>query len=295
MNTADQPEEIRLEGIGAAPGIARGAVIVYRRDEEEHPVYSIAEKDLPGEMERLENALIATRGEILETQKRIADAIGARDAAIFEAHLLVVEDQTLIDEVQRVLREERLNVEESFSRVARRYANTLREIDDSYLRERAADVEDVSRRVVRHLTGKIGRRFPETDQPHIIVAHDLSPADTAGLDRSFVLGFATEIGSHTSHTAIMARTLGLPAAVGLRDALARVRTGDDALLDGYSGRLIVRPTADTLAEYGQLAQRHTVVEEALGALRETESITRDGRHIILSANIELAQDRKSVV
>lgn len=290
MSEARQLGEVRIEGIAAAPGIARGGVVVYRRDDEEHPNYSIADADIPAEVARLEGALIATRSEILEAQKRIADAIGAEDAAIFDAHLLVLEDQTLIDEVQRSLRIKKINVEEVFFRVARRYADTLRQIDDSYLRERAADIEDVTRRVLRHLTGRGQRRIPEMNYPHLIIAHDISPADAAGLDRAFVLGFATEAGSRTSHTAIMARTLGLPAAVGLRDMLDRVVTGDEALLDGYSGRLILRPSPETLAEYGQLLQRHVVVEEALGALRETESVTKDGRHIILSANIELPQD-----
>ncbi len=287
MSDADPKIEKRFQGIPVAPGIAHGQVVVHWVDDEEIPVRKIPASEMPEEIARFEAALIATRAELLEIQQRIADAIGARDASIFDAHLLVVEDRTLIDEVLRGLEKDRLNVEYIFHKTAERYCKTLSEIDDPYLRERVVDIEDVARRVIRHLLGKAPRDLATEDKPHIIVSHNLTPSDTASINRSLVLGFATEQGSKTSHTAIMARSMDIPAIVGLHDICSELTSGDDVLLDGYSGVLILNPSPETLAEYGSLEKQKEKVEERLELIRETSSTTSDGRHIILSANIEL--------
>ena len=254
----------------------------------------IEEKEIPEEIARFETALIATRTQILEMQHRIAESIGAKDAGIFDAHLLVVEDRTLIDEVLRTLARDKTNVEHVFQSVAGRYAKTLSEIDDPYLRERALDIHDVTRRVVRNLMGKESRDLASITTPHILIAHNLAPSDTAQLNRHLVLGFATDMGSKTSHTAIMARSLNIPAVVGLHDASSQLATGDHILLDGYNGLVIVNPSDQTLWEYGELEVKKTEVEEKLTQLRETVSTTLDGRHVILSANIELPEDMEQV-
>jgi phosphotransferase system enzyme I (PtsI) len=286
--------ERRFHGIAVSPGIARGTVFVHRPEDEEPPVRRIEESEIPNEIARFENALIATRAQILEMQERIATSIGAKDASIFDAHLLVVEDRTLIDEVLRNLQREKYNIEHVFAQVAGRYAKTLSEIDDPYLRERALDIHDVTRRVIHNLMGKEARTLANISTPHILVAHNLTPSDTAQLNRALVLGFATDVGSKTSHTAIMARSLSIPAAVGLHDVSTQLSTGDHVLLDGYSGFIIVNPTDQTLWEYGELEIKKTEVEEKLTELRETESTTQDGRHIVLSANIELPDDLEQV-
>ncbi|MHA3773839.1 phosphoenolpyruvate--protein phosphotransferase [Verrucomicrobiota bacterium sgz303538] len=288
-DTSEQHER-RFHGVGVSPGIARGTVFVHRPDDEEAPVHRIEEDEIPNEIARFEAALLTTRHQILELQQRIAESIGTRDAGIFDAHLLVVEDRTLIDEVLRTLQRDRYNVEYVFSQVAGRYAKTLSEIDDPYLRERALDIHDVTRRVIRNLMGKEGRDLSAITTPHLLVAHNLTPSDTAQLNRHLVLGFATDIGSKTSHTAIMARSLNIPAVVGLHDISLQLETGDHVLLDGYNGLVIVNPTDQTLWEYGELEIKKTEVEEQLTKLRETESRTIDGRHVILSANIELPED-----
>ena len=158
-------------------------------------------------------ALIQTRMQILEMQQRIAESIGAKDAAIFDAHLLVVEDRTLIDEVLRKLKTDLCNVEWAFQEVATRYAETLSKIDDPYLRERALDIQDVTKRVIRNLQGKAPKAFLSLSQPHILVAHNLTPSDTASMNRENVLGIATDVGSRTSHAAILARSLNIPAVL----------------------------------------------------------------------------------
>ena len=290
MSDTQQRIERRFHGVGVSPGIARGTVFVLRPEDEEPPKRAIEEWEVPGEVTRLEAALLQTREQIVEMQNRIAGAIGAKDASIFDAHLLVVEDRTLIDEVLRTLDRDRFNVEFIFQEVANRYAKTLSEIDDPYLRERALDINDVCRRVVRNLMGKDAKTAAQIDVPHILVAHNLTPSDTAQLNRKLVLGFATDVGSRTSHTAIMARSLNIPAVVALHNVSDALLSGDQVLLDGYSGLLIVNPSDQTLWEYGELEVKKTEVEDKLESLRETISTTLDGRHITLSANIELPSD-----
>lgn len=282
--------ERRFQGVGVSPGIARGTIFLHRPDDEDPPVRRIPATEVPGEIARFETALIQTRHQILEMQQRIAESIGAKDAGIFDAHLLVVEDRTLIDEVIRVLQREKINVEHVFHEVAGRYAKTLSAIDDPYLRERAVDIHDVTRRVIHNLLGKQGASLNSVQTPHLLVSHNLTPSDTAQLNRSLVLGFATDVGSKTSHTAIMARSLNIPAIVGLHDVSDQLATGDHALLDGYNGLLIVNPNDQTLWEYGELEVKKTEVERGLTRLRDTESTTLDGRHVVLSANIELPED-----
>ena len=287
-------QERRFHGDAVSPGIARGAVVVHRPDDDGPPMRHIEESEIPGEIARFETALISTRTQILEMQQRIAESIGAKDAGIFDAHLLVVEDRTLIDEVLRTLTRDKTNIEHVFQTVAGRYAKTLSEIDDPYLRERALDIHDVTRRVVQNLMGKNNRDLASITTPHILLAHNLAPSDTAQLNRALVLGFGTDAGSKTSHTAIMARSLSIPAIVGLHNISTQLATGDHVLLDGYNGLIIVNPSDQTLWEYGELEIKKTEVEEKLTQLRETASTTLDGRHVILSANIELPEDMELV-
>src|SRR4030095_3423448 len=247
------------------------------------------------EIARFENALIQTRAQILEMQQQIAEAIGAKDAGIFDAHLLVVEDQTLIDEVLRKLEADHCNVEFTFQEVANRYIESLSRIDDPYLRERALDIQDVTRRVIRNLQGKSPRPFLSINEPHILVAHNLTPSDTATMNREQVRGLVLDLGSRTSHTAIMAQSLGIPAVVGLHDATETLETGAPALIDGYHGLLIVHPSEETLREYAEIERQKGAIAERLTRLRETKSTTRDGCHIVLSANIELPDDVDAVL
>src|SRR6266550_852082 len=294
MSGATTPKETRFEGAGVSPGIALGKVHVVRDEFEEAVRYPIASSQVPDEIGRFETALIQTRMQILEMQQRIAESIGAKDAAIFDAHLLVVEDRTLIDEVLRKLETDLCNVEWVFQEVATRYAETLNKIDDPYLRERALDIQDVTKRVIRNLQGKAPKAFLSLSGPHILVAHNLTPSDTASMSRENVLGIATDLGSRTSHAAILARSLTIPAVLGLHDITAKVDTGQHLLLDGNDGLLIVNPSPQTLACYRELESRRAKVTAQLKELRETTSTTRDGCHIVLSANIELPEDVDAV-
>src|SRR6476620_7792152 len=290
MSAANAKIETRLQGVGVSPGVARGTLYVVEDDRDEIAKHRIEPSQVSSEIARFETALIQTRSQILEMQERIAQSIGAKDAGIFDAHLLVVEDRTLIDEVLRKLQADLCNVEFVFQEVATTYANTLSEIDDPYLRERALDIQDVTKRVVRTLQGKAPKDFLGLTHPHILLAHNITPSDTATMNRQYVLGLATDLGSRTSHTAIMARSLNIPAVVGLHDVSEKLESGQEVLLDGYNGLLILDPTPETLWHYGELEQKRSLVTQELTRLRETKSTTRDGRHIVLSANIELPDE-----
>ncbi len=287
--------ERAFRGIPVSAGVVRGKVLVIAASLETVPQRSITEEGIPAEMQRLEQALIQTRQEILAVQQKVAENLGASDANIFDAHLLVLEDPTLLDETTRLMREQLVSVDYAYQQVAEKYAATLESIEDDYLRERAADLRDVKIRVLNHLVG----RAPEDvlshlNEPCIIIAHDLTPSTTAQLNKKFVLGFATEIGSKTSHTAIMSRSLEIPAIVGLTDITAHLVTGDYVLLDGYNGVVVLNPTEQTLFEYGQLVRRQMSLQEELGELRDKPAVTLDGRKVILSANLETPEDVENV-
>jgi phosphotransferase system enzyme I (PtsI) len=255
----------------------------------------LAEEELPGQIRRLEKALAQTRRQILDVQRKVNQGLGAADASIFDAHLLVLEDPTLIEEVTRRIMHEKVNAEYAFKQVAEKYAATLSALDDEYLRERASDMRDVTSRILDNLLGREeGLDLSKLTEKCIIISHDLTPSRTATMDKKMVVGFATDIGSKTSHTAIMARSLRIPAVVGLHDASQQVHTGEYALLDGYNGQLVLNPTDQTLFEYGQLVKRKVNLQEKLRDIQDKPAVTLDGARIMLSANVEQAGDTEAV-
>jgi phosphoenolpyruvate-protein phosphotransferase (PTS system enzyme I) len=282
-------------GIPVSAGVCHGKILVLGT-----PDYCIAsrrleEHEVPQELQRLEQALFETRHQILEVQRKVSEGLGAKDASIFDAHLLVLEDPTLIDEVTRLITEERMSADQAFHHFAQKYADTLSRIDDDYLRERVSDLRDVSARVLNNLLGcNDAIDLRKLRDPAIIIGYDLAPSITAQLDRKKVLGFATDIGSKTSHTAIMARSLQIPAIVGLQVASKQLKTGDYALLDGFNGLIILNPTDQTLFEYGQLVRRKVTLQERLQDVKEKPAVTLDGVRITLSANVEHPEDAETV-
>jgi phosphotransferase system enzyme I (PtsI) len=280
-----------FHGIGVSPGVARGKILVYSMAEEVVPEYDITTEQIPQEIARFEQALIGTREQLHELQQRIATGIGSSTtSSILDVHVSITEDPALIEPVMTRLEQEKKNVESIFNSVACKYVKTLAELPDEFLRERAADVQDVTRRILRNLLGREHRALADVPPNTIVVAYDLSPSDTSSLSRQNVVAFATDVGSHTSHTAIMARSMNIPAIVGLRDVSQHVHDGQPAILDGYEGALVIEPSEQTLFVYGQLdAKRHSV-EERQATLRNLPAETLDGHRITLSANIELPED-----
>lgn len=286
--------EERYKGTPVSPGIAIGPLLLLYADEHIIRKRRIRPEDVPGEIARFEEALLKTRQQIQAIRNQLASSIGEEDASIFDAHLLLLEDTSLIESVKEHLTSRLVNVDFAYEQVVRSFTRKMRELDDDYFRERAGDFLDVSRRVLRNLQGKVEVELHSLDTPAVVLAHDLSPSDTAGMDRKLVLGIATEAGSRTSHSAIMARSLSLPAVVGLKEVIGKLEPGVEVLLDGYEGLLIVSPTEQTKYEYGQREKQHHAVEVKLDALRETLPVTTDQRRIIVSANIEILDDLPAI-
>lgn len=286
--------ERRFQGVGVSPGIARGTAFVHAPDEELPPRYAVPPGEFDRELARLHDALTVTRRQIVDLQTEVENSLGAKDAAIFEAHLMVVEDGVFIGEVEKTMRAEGCNAEHAFASVIHRYVKSLAKVDDPYLRERAVDIQDVGHRVIHNLLGREPAGLSGLTSPQVVVARGLMPADTVQVKRSVLLGFATEQGGKTSHTAIMARSLNIPAVVGLHGVLGEIEQGAEILLDGYSGVLIVNPSEQTLYEYGGVEVRQKRVEQELTGLRESASTLQDGRHVVLSANIERPDDVEQV-
>jgi len=285
-----------FRGIPVSAGVCRGKILVLGKTQHSIARRNLAESQSPEEVSRLERALIQTRHEIVEVQRRVSEAMGASEGSIFDAHLLVLEDRTLIDEVVRMINAQKVNAEFAFHTVAERYATTLAAIEDDYLRERATDMRDVTTRVLNNLLGQQDQTdLRHLSEPCIVISHDLTPSVTAQMDRSKVIGFATDIGSKTSHTAIMARSLRIPAVVGLKGASERLETGQYALLDGFNGIVIINPTDQTLFEYGQLIRKQVTLQEKLRDILLKPAVTLDGHRIFLSANIEQPSDADSVI
>lgn len=286
---------VELRGVGVSPGVVVASAFVMVTEEDRVVEREIAEAEIPREIARLEEALIATRSQLHEIQRRVNEAMGHESASIFDAHLLVVDDRSLVEEVIRGLSLRRRNVESVLVNVSERYAGALAAVQDDYLRERAADIRDVTRRILRNLSGRSTSDLSDLTSPCLLIANDLPPSETAVLDKSKILGFATDVGSATSHTAIMARALEIPAVVGLRDVSVRVRQADQILIDGAKGILIINPTEAQLAHYGQVAEAQRSVQVRLAELRDTVAETKDAYKLMLSANIELPSDVPSVL
>src|SRR5438552_2016419 len=297
MLEAARTGEKIIRGIPVSPGVCRGKIRVLARSHEDKiPKHHLSEEQLPREAQRLEQALIDTRRQIIEVQRQVNRALGAQDATMFDAHLLVLEDPTLIEEVSRIILEEKVSAEYAFQQAADKYVRTLSAIEDEYLRERAADMRDVTARILNNLLGRVDDFDPKKlEEPCIIISYDLTPSRTAQLDKKMVLGFATDIGSKTSHTAIMARSMRIPAVVGLQTASRELQNGEYALLDGFNGLIIINPTDQTLFEYGQLVRRHVTLEEKLRDVYDKPAVTLDGQRIVLSANVEQPGDTESVL
>jgi phosphoenolpyruvate-protein phosphotransferase (PTS system enzyme I) len=286
--------ELEFRGIGASPGISTGQVLLLKADEHPLPEYAIPAEDVPREMIRLEAALIETRRQLHDIQQRVGEAMGGESAGIFEAHLHVVDDPSFVDEVYRDVREKRKNIEKILFEVSERYAQTLMQMDDDYLRERAADIQDVTRRILRNLAGGGADLLAGLESPRVIVSRDIAPSEMAAFDRRKILGVVTELGSPTSHAAIMARAMDMPAIVGMRGVCSKLADGDRVILDGVRGILVLHPSSAREEDYGRIARSRAIIQKRLATLKGEEAVTLDGHAVALSANIEMPADVEAV-
>jgi len=283
-----------FQGIAASPGFVIGRAYLFDVEEEAVTPHPIARQAVGAEIARFEDALIATRKELINIRQDLADRAGKKVTDLFEAHLLVVEDRSLIAEVVKGIEEKKLNAEYVFQEVIREYTRAFLQVEDDYIKERLSDIRDVARRVLHNLTGRRRADLASLEEEVVVIAPDLSPSDTALMHREKVVGFATDAGGRTSHTAIMARSLEIPAVVGLGDISASVSTGDPLVVDGNSGRVIVFPSRSTLARVKREQSELRRFEAELEELKDRPAETRDGYRITLAANIEMPEDLPSV-
>ncbi|MBI4597936.1 MAG: phosphoenolpyruvate--protein phosphotransferase [Candidatus Omnitrophica bacterium] len=286
---------IHLKGIPAAPGIAIGKTLFFDSEDVSVPRRAIAEDQVPYEVLRLEEAFIKTRHQILTIQKKLSEDLGQEHAEILNAHLLVLEDQALREEIINGLKRQHVNVEAIFDEVIRRHLKAFSRTEDEYLRERTADIDDVRRRVLRNLLGRPHGTLAHLEEPMVVVAHDLSPSETAQMHRQHVIAFVTDVGGRTSHTAIMAKSLEIPAVVGVEGATKRIAKGEFVIVDGTRGEVLIDPDAETIARYEVEQRRHQEINRQLLHVKDLPAETLDRRAIMLSANIELPDEVPSVI
>ncbi len=278
--------EFIVQGISASNGIALGEIFLYLRTELKVRSYQVDADKRVGEIGRFEQGLVVTRQQISKIKSEVEQNLGPDEARIFDAHLMVLDDEALIGETIREFQATNLNIETCFNNVAQRYIQAFDEINDEYLRERAGDIRDVAQRVLRNLLGEAAQQLGSLAENRVVVANDITPSDAASINRSSAIGLVTDSGSKTSHAVIVARSLGIPAVVGVRDLTARVANGDRVLVDGYEGVVIVHPSDQTLFRYGRIQKEKKTFESRLKAAARLPADTLDGVHVPLLANIE---------
>ena len=288
MQAESSRPELRLQGTAAAPGVGRGPAYLLLQG----MAIVVCQKvpDVEAELRRFDLALEATRQAIAKLRQEVAQSLGESEAAIFDAHLLVLDDVALIDDVSKEVRSTGFNVEFCFQEVVQRYIDIFERMEDDFLRERASDIRDVTSRVMHHLLGTRPAHAAMAARQQVVVARDLTPSETAGLPEDGVLAFVTEEGGRTGHSAIMARSLEIPAVVGVKGLMDAVQEGDIILVDGETGAVVINPTAATLEGYRdqELAIRRrrdrVMLEIAL------PDVTSDGEGFALQANIGGPED-----
>ncbi len=288
MQAESSRPEIRLQGTAAAPGVGRGPAYLLLQGMAIVACQKVP--DVEAELRRFDLALEATRQAISKLRQEVAQSLGESEAAIFDAHLLVLDDVALIDDVSKEVRSTGFNVEFCFQEVVQRYIDIFERMEDDFLRERASDIRDVTSRVMHHLLGTRPEHATMAARQQVVVARDLTPSETAGLPEDGVLAFVTEEGGRTGHSAIMARSLEIPAVVGVKGLMEAVQEGDVILVDGETGAVVINPTAATLEGYRdqELVIRRrrdrVMLEIAL------PDVTSDGEGFALQANIGGPED-----
>lgn len=291
MPAAQTRSDIRTyKGVGVSPGIAIGrAVIVEKRVAQVYRI-PIREQDVESEVRRFNESLDKTREELLDLKQKVSRSMGDEYAQIFEAHAMIVSDASFADKVTQKIEEEQVNAEWALAEVQEELQARFASFEDDYLRERSADVKDVAERVLVNLQGIAHHELSEIDHDVIIIADDITPSDTVHFNRKPVVGFVTEVGGRTSHTSIIAKSLFLPAVIGVSKLTKIVDSDELVIVDGYEGTVVVNPTPAMIQEYQSRVSRHEEAELKLLENRDLPAITKDHHKISLQANVELVEE-----
>ncbi|UKJ47058.1 phosphoenolpyruvate--protein phosphotransferase [Lysinibacillus sp. ACHW1.5] len=283
----------RLTGIAASDGIAIAKA--YRFVQPDLTFAKTTVHDIEAEQKRLAAALAKAEQELIVIRQQTFEKFSAEEAAIFEAHLLVVHDPELIGPINQKIADEAVNAEYALHEVSNMFVALFEGMDDEYMSARASDIKDVTNRILAHLLGVHIPNPSNMNEQVIIVANDLTPSETAQLDRNYVLGFITDIGGRTSHSAIMARSLEIPAVVGAGVATTTIQDGDTIIVDGLTGQVLVNPSADVIADYQEKAQKYRVQQAEWSTLVNEQTVSKDGVHVELAANIGSPNDLDGVL
>lgn len=281
------------KGIGASPGIAIAKAFVYEKVEAEIPAYTV--EDTAAELERLQKALDESKVQLQAVKERAAEALGEEEAEVFDAHLLILDDPEFSGQMKASVEGESKNAAKAAADVVDMSVAIFEAMDDPYFRGRAADYRDIGTRIINNILGIENIDLSNMAEDTILIAEDLAPSDTAQMDKKHVKGFATDIGSRTSHTAIMARSLEIPAVLGLGDITKIAKTGDTVIVDGSSGDVIVNPTKEELEKYSQLKGQYDAYRAELAQLKDAEAETKDGHRVELVGNIGSPNDVEGVL
>lgn len=282
-----------LTGIAASAGIAIAKAFVH-----EEPDFTVKQKEASNkekEVERLTEALAQSTKELEEIKQKALKELGEDKAEIFSAHLLVLSDPELIDSVKGKINDDGVTAEYALNEVANMFISMFENMDNAYMQERAADIRDVSRRVLGHLMGIQVVSLAAIAEDTVIIAHDLTPSDTAQLNPAVIKGFATDIGGRTSHSAIMSRSLEIPAVVGTKQATKTIANGDMVIVDGIDGDVLINPSEEELTTYKQKQQQFAEQKAEWAKLVNEQTVTKDGVHVELAANIGTPQDLDGVL
>lgn len=283
-----------LQGIIASPGIRIGKAYLYRGVKIVIPKYQISEKEIPGEIERFERTLDKTKQEIKAIQQRIAGSLSSDMADIFTSHLMVLEDPQITDKARAMVKDEKRNIEWVLNDISLQLIKSLDQIEDEYLRERIIDISDIHKRLIKNLQQIEHESLADLNEDVIVFAEDLTPSDTAVMNRDHVLAFITNKGGRTSHTAILARALEIPAIVGTLNATANIKNGDTVIVDGVRGKVLINPTEVEISMYIDHQQDLLLLERELSKLTHLPSVTLDDANVNIYGNIELPEEMELI-
>ncbi|MCA9039571.1 MAG: phosphoenolpyruvate--protein phosphotransferase [Planctomycetaceae bacterium] len=277
-------------GIAVSPGIAEGPALVFGAEDFRIPQRFVSVDAIESQVKRFRTALQQTVDEIGENERLANEQVGKQYGSIFTAHLNLVQDPQLLEEIEELIRTKYYSAEFASSRVLRRYAKVFQNLGDNYMAQRAADIYDIEKCLLRNLLGESREELSNIAAPVIIVANSLSPSETANLNRKFVLGLAIETGGKTSHTAILAGALEIPAVVGIGNFLADVSGGENLIIDGDRGEIVIDPSEEAVHQYHDTIERRKGVVKRLRSLKEVPAQTKDGVRIQLLGNIEFPEE-----
>ena len=281
--------EIVIKGVPASPGIAIGTALVLGSRLVQVEKRKLHPDEVENELSTLETALDKTKEQITALQKQIQNELNDNEAKIFDAHLLIIDDHTLVTDVKKTIKEELVNADYAFNKKIQFYVDTISKISDPYIKERAIDIRDVASRVLANIHGHEVESLKSLPGQRIVISPDLTPSDTVSIDRENVQAFATETGGRTSHAAIMARSMKIPAVLAIK-SINKIRNGDIVIVDGYTGIVTINPSAESLNFYAQKETRGGKIRENLLNESKLRPETLDGFRIQLAANIEFEED-----